>query len=154
MLTVGPTVRNGVHGGGRFHNVLFATDFSSHSLAALPYALSLAQENQARLTLLHVLAQNGTGICSLNQTAMAAAISKLKDLVPEGTDNWCQPESLVETGDPSSQILNKARLQRADLIVLGVRSLDEPLGAAIYLGRATAHKVVAHAPCPVLTVRG
>lgn len=154
VLTVGPTVHNGVHGGARFHSVLFATDFSSHSLAALPYALSLAQENQARLTLFHVLPHNQMSISSLNQTAMAAALSKLKELVPEGTDSWCQPETLVETGDPSSRILEMATRQRADLIVLGVRSAAEALGAATHLGRATAHKVVAHAPCPVLTVRG
>ena len=30
----------------------------------------------------------------------------------------------------------------------------EHLGSAIHLGRATAHKVVVDAPCPVLTVRG
>ena len=152
VLTVGPTVHNGAHGGARFHSVLFATDFSSHSLEALPYALSLAQENQARLTLLHVLPKSA-GSMSLNQTAMAAALSKLKELIPEGTDNWCKPETIVETGDPSSQILEMATRQRADLIVLGVRSLTEFLGAATHLGRATAHKVVAHAQCPVLTVR-
>jgi nucleotide-binding universal stress UspA family protein len=154
VLTVGPTVRNGVHGGARFHSVLFATDFSFHSRAALPYALSLAQENQARLTLLHVVPHQGASVSSLNQTALAAALSKLKELVPEGTDNWCQAETLVETGDPSSRILDMAGLQGADLIVLGVRSAVESLGAATHLGRATAHKIVAHAPCPVLTVRG
>ncbi len=154
VLTVGPTVRKGVHSGARFHSVLFATDFSSHSLAALPYALSLAQENQARLTLLHVLAQNGICNSTLNQTPMDAALSKLKELVPEGTDNWCQPEALVETGDPSSRISEMAKQQRADLIVLGVRSVTQPAGAGNHLGRAIAHRVVVHAPCPVLTVRG
>jgi nucleotide-binding universal stress UspA family protein len=40
------------------------------------------------------------------------------------------------------------------LTVLGVRDAAGRLGAATHLERATAHKVVAHAPCPVLTVRG
>lgn len=154
VLTVGPSCLNWVHGGGRFHSVLFTTDFSPHSLAALPYALSLAQENQARLNLLHVLPPHDVSTSSLNQTAMAARVARLKELIPAGTDNWCQPETLVEIGDPASRILEAAKLQRADLIVLGVRSIAEPLGAALYLGRATAHKVVASAPCPVLTVRG
>ena len=35
--------------------ILFATDFSEESLAATPYAISLAQEHQAHLSLLHVL---------------------------------------------------------------------------------------------------
>ena len=42
----------------------------------------------------------------------------------------------------------------ADLIVLGVRDAAGHLGAATHLERTTAHKVVAHAPCAVLTVRG
>ena len=41
----------------------------------------------------------------------------------------------------------------ADLIVLGVRGASGYLNAATHLERTTAHKVVAHAPCPVLTVR-
>ena len=40
------------------------------------------------------------------------------------------------------------------LIVLGVRDAAGRLGAATHLERTTAHKVVAHATCPVLTVRG
>lgn len=154
VLTVGPAVSKGFHCGARFHSVLFATDFSSHSFAALPYALSLAQENQARLTLLHVVPPDRTTASTLNQTSMRAALSKLEGLVPEGTANWCRPETLVENGEPASGILEIARRQQADLIVLGVRNLAEHLVAATHLGRATAHKVVAYAECPVLTVRG
>ena len=154
VLTVGPNVSKGMHSGGRFHCVLFATDFSAHSLGALPYALSLAQENQARLILLHVLQHNGLNAPSLSQTAIAAAFSKLKELIPEGTDNWCRPETLVESGEPASRILEIGKEHGADLIVLGVRNSAEHLGSAIRLGRATAHKVVVDAPCPVLTVRG
>ena len=35
-------------GPDRIRRVLFATDFSSHSLVAWPYPVSIAQENQAR----------------------------------------------------------------------------------------------------------
>ena len=35
--------------------ILYATDFTLESLSALPYALSLAQENRARLMVLHVI---------------------------------------------------------------------------------------------------
>ena len=55
VLTIGPHVRSSVHTGGRFHRVLFPTDFTDASLAAAPYAISLAQENDARLVLLHVM---------------------------------------------------------------------------------------------------
>ena len=55
VLTIGPDVRSSVHTGGRFHRVLFPTDFTDASLGAAPYAISLAQENNARLVLLHVM---------------------------------------------------------------------------------------------------
>lgn len=153
VLTVGPSVSKGIQGSALFHNILFATDFSSHSLAALPYALSLAQENQARLILLHILPHDRMPWLHLNDTAAAAAHSRLKELIPEGTANWCLPETLVESGEPASEVLEIAKQKQADLIVLGVRNLAEHLGAATHLGRATAHKVVAHAECSVLTVR-
>ncbi len=154
VLTVGPAVSKGIHGGARFHNILFATDFSSHSLGALPYALSLAQENQAHLILLHILPYDAKSVSTLNQTALAAALSKMKKLIPEGCDNWCQVGTVVESGEPASRILELAIRHNADLIVLGVRNIAEHLGATTHLGRAIAHKVVADAPCSVLTVRG
>jgi nucleotide-binding universal stress UspA family protein len=55
VLTIGPGVRSGVHNGGRFRRVLFATDFTPESLAGTPYAVALAEENQARLLLLLVM---------------------------------------------------------------------------------------------------
>ncbi len=49
VLTIGPAVHRGTDNDGRFHCVLFATDFNAVSIAAAAYAISLAQENQARL---------------------------------------------------------------------------------------------------------
>jgi phytoene dehydrogenase-like protein len=47
-----------------------------------------------------------------------------------------------------------AKLRKWRVLVLGVRDAAGRLGAATHLERTTAHKVVAHAACPVLTVRG
>jgi nucleotide-binding universal stress UspA family protein len=60
-------VRNGLHGGGRFHRILLATDFTPEARAATPYAISVAEENQARLLLLHILHDPGMKIA--DQTA-------------------------------------------------------------------------------------
>lgn len=154
VLTIGPAVRNGAHQGARFHSVLFATDFSKHSLAALPYALSLAQENQARLTLLHVVSENKDSHKQIaSETDVVPLLSRLNELVPEEASLWCRPDALVEKGNPAAGILDTAQKRGADLIVLGVRDATNHLGAATHLGRATAHQVVAHALCPVLTIR-
>jgi len=153
VLTIGPHVRGGSHGGGRFRRLLFATDFTSASLAALPWAISLAQENQARLTLLNVVVPPTRDSRSKVQSA-ASLLGDLHELVPKEAEFWCRPEPLLDYGDPGECIVRTAIQQTADLIVLGVRSTQQHIEVKTYTGRATAHEVVAHAECPVLTVRG
>jgi nucleotide-binding universal stress UspA family protein len=67
---------------------------------------------------------------------------------------WCEPEFLVEQGEPAEQILSVAKRRQADMIVLGVKRTEGDLGASTHLPWATAHKVIANAKCPVLTVHG
>lgn len=154
VLTIGPQVRRGVHDVVHFHRILLATDFSSRSAAAAPYALSLAQENQAQLLLVHVIRLRDPG-CGDRSYALsvAEAIQNLYDLVPDDVDLPCPAEISVEHGDPGKRIVEVAEERNADLIVLGVGDAAGRLGAATHLGRSTAHNVVARAACPVLTVR-
>ncbi len=157
VLTIGPGVRSSVHSGGRFHRVLFATDFTAPSLSAAPHAVSLAQENQARLILVHVMRhprQRNAEEKKQFELSVAEAIHKLYETVPKDAELHYQPEVAVEYGEPAERIVETARERGADLIVLGVRDAKGHIGAATHLERATAHKVVAHAACPVLTVRG
>ncbi|HVS90142.1 MAG TPA: universal stress protein [Candidatus Acidoferrum sp.] len=154
VITIGPGVRSGVHNDARFRRVLFPTDFTPESLAAEPYAVSLAQENQARLMLLHVitkLGQRRSG--NTGELSVAEAMHWLYELVPEDAELWCRPEALVEHGEPADRILQAAEERGADLIVLGVRDAASHLTAATHLDRTTAYKIVANAHCPVLTVR-
>jgi len=156
VLTIGPAEHRGVHRAAKFRSVLFATDFTNASLAAAPYAISMAQENNARLTLLHVMKEPETKLTErAAEDARSNAIFQLHELVPESAELWCRPEAAVQTGNPADCILKVAKESDADLIVLGVR--DAPggfLGPATHLERSTAHRVVVHATCPVLTVRG
>jgi len=155
VLTIGPGERRGAHRGARFHHVLFATDFSDESLAAAPYALSMAQENEARLTLLHVMREpEKKPFDKAMEDAISSAMFRLHEIVPQTAESWCKPEAVVEFGSAADQILKTAKERGADLIVLGVRGSRGVPGAATHLERATAHKIVVHAECPVLTVRG
>jgi nucleotide-binding universal stress UspA family protein len=155
VLTVGPEVRSSTHTAARFRRVLFATDFSEESKAAVSYAISLAQENQGELALLHVIPERKRKEEGLpREISVANAMHELYELVPSEAELWCRPEPVVRYGEPGPTILATAEEQSADLIVLGVRSAAGRLGAATHLERAVAHKVVAHAKCPVLTVRG
>ena len=155
VLTIGPSVRKGVHGGGQFHRVMLATDFTPEARAAAPYAISMAQEHQAKLLLLHVMRNPDTKAADRKaEESVANVMHQLYEIVPEAAELWCRPEATVRFGQPAERILEAAAEHGADLIVLGVRDAAGHLGAATHLERTTAHKVVAHAACPVLTVRG
>lgn len=155
VLTIGPAVRKGAHRGGHFSRVLFPTDFTPEAQAAAPYAISMAQENEARLLLLNVMRDpNPGGAGATAQDSIANVMHHLYEIVPESAQLWCQPEATVRFGKPAERILEVAKEADADLIVLGVRDAAGRLGAATHLERATAHQVVAHAACPVLTARG
>lgn len=155
VLTIGPAVRKGLHHGGRFHAVLLATDFTPEAQAAAPYAISMAQENQAKLQLLHVMCDPRVRSADpKTETSVANVMHELYEIVPADAEFWCRPEATVRFGNPGERILETANETGADLIVLGVRDAAGRLGAATHLERTTAHKVVAHAACPVLTIRG
>lgn len=154
VLTIGLSVRRGLHGGGPFRRVLFSTDFTPEAQAAAPYAISMAEENQAKLLLLHVMREPDPNRKKTLQDSVANAMHQLCEIVPPEAELWCRPEPTVRFGNPAERILEVANDLEADLIVLGVRHAAGHLGAATHLERTTAHKVVAHALCPVLTVRG
>lgn len=153
-MTVGPHSPSEPPREGRFREILYATDFSAEALAAAPYALSLAQEHQARLTILHVVQKAGVPDFIRPDEVEASAAQQMRDLVPEAAELWCEPHYAVGQGEPAEAILEAANKRKSDLIVLGVRKPGGIPGAASHLPFGVAHKVIAHAVCPVLTVRG
>lgn len=154
IMTVGPACQTSIHAAGRFRRILFATDYSAASAAAAPYAVSIAENNEARLLLLHV-AQIAAPVDGDRNTELSVAemIHKLYEIVPQHSHLYVPPEVLIEYGKPAHRIVEVAHHRSADLIVLGVRSLHGHLGTATHVERRTAHEIVANAPCPVLTVR-
>ena len=153
VLTVGPKVPREQPAVAEFNRILFATDFSEESLATAPYAISLAQEHQARLTLLHVLEETQAGTVDFEPDT-EFALRQLRDLVPPGQELWFEPDYLVEFGKAEEQIIQTAANHKADLIVLGLRALKGSSSIATHFGHNHAQQIVANAVCPVLTVRG
>lgn len=165
VLTVGPKVASAAkvaqsHGYRdvppapiAVREVLCSTDFNQPSLDAVSYAISLAREFHARLTLLHVIEEYGDHLHE-RPGPIDLALRKLEALVPAEIDLKYPPEALVEFGVPSESILQIAADRDTDLIVMGVQSAEGHLGAATHLGGGVAHKIIVGAHCPVLTVRG
>jgi nucleotide-binding universal stress UspA family protein len=154
VLTVGPHISKDTEHRLEMKEILFATDFSPESLSALPYAVSLAQEHQALLTILHVIGEQEVGELVHAKNYVESTQRRLRELVPSEAKPWCEQNFRVEQGPAAEKIMEVAIALGADLIVLGVRGAAGHMGATTHLLRPTAHRVVTQAECPVLTVRG
>jgi len=148
VMTVGPHVR--LPSANRFNHVFYATDFSSGSTRALTYALSLAEEDRAELTLLHIIESKAISDEELQDWRQQDR-ERLGRMLPADVDLAYKPEIEVDVGTPHVEILRLAETRNADLIVMGSHA-----GGAVstHVPWTTLHHVLQHAHCPVLTVRG
>jgi nucleotide-binding universal stress UspA family protein len=149
VLTVGPKAAARDVQFENLKTIVLTTDFSPASVHALPYALSIAQENQAQLILVHVVTMVPY---QHRETVIESETARLKALLTEEETAWCQPEYVVNFQFPAEGILDAASSHHADMIVMGVRHGDTPRLAS-HLPWTTAYDVVCGASCPVLTVR-
>ncbi len=151
VVTVGPHVSPECLHEGRLRRIVFATDLSPGTMHALPYALKLAQQHRAELTLVHALASavpdaEFTSTKFLQGEADEAQ-RQLRKLVPADM----KADFVVDVGLPAAIIVRLAQAQQASLIVMGLHG--QSMFAATHLPWTTAHRVVCDAHCPVLTVR-
>jgi nucleotide-binding universal stress UspA family protein len=130
----------------RLKKILLCTDFSRCALRATQYGLSLAQEYNSELTLLHVVEDVGK---EGTEAVMREVHHKLEELVPEDARNWCTVRTAVRIGKPYGEIIQAAVEQQADVIILGVRGRGA-LDLAVF--GSTTYRVLQLGPCPVLAV--
>jgi nucleotide-binding universal stress UspA family protein len=146
-----------------YKRILCPVDFSESSLHALRYAMSLAQEADAQLTVLHVVEHEFPGSADVASAGYDAgmpigtflkeredALRRRLQEVVAGASEFCTVEPMVTQGRPWREVLRVAAERRGDLIVMGVQGR----GAAdlLFFGSTTQH-VVREAACPVLTLR-
>jgi nucleotide-binding universal stress UspA family protein len=160
VLTVPPPVGElRPEGSALFRRIVCPVDFSGASLAALAYALKLAEESRAEITVLHVLEWlvedepgariPGFDVPEFRRYLEKDARARLEKIVPEEARNWCRPREEVVGGRPWREVLRVAEDTQADLVVMGVRGRN-PVDLAVF-GSTTQH-VVRGARCPVLVV--
>ena len=145
----------------RIRRILHPTDFSRASGAAFAKAVDLAKTNKAELLVVHVLAPTvpmvGDGYVSpqvyedLASSARNYGKKNLDALVAKAKKAGVRAKSALLEGMPHEQIARMARRQRADLVVMGTQGRTGL--AKLFLG-SVAGRVIAIAPCPVMTVRG
>ena len=150
VLTVGPRVTPASDTNWKLETILFPTDGSETSLKALPYALSLAEENQANLIFLQLMPMAPT---QYRESDEASAREAMRLMVPLEAEDWCKPEFVARFEFPAEGILAFAKERNVNLIVMGVRKSGDS-AVPEHLPWPIASQVVARAQCPVLTVRG
>jgi len=131
-------------------SILLATNFKPHAEYAAHFAYALEGELQARMDVLHVVADQRELPASGQDIVKEFMVTRMRKGMPLGWVGKCEPEFQVRFGEASDQILKFSREQRSDLIVLGMRSGNDTAGN---LPSAVAYKVACQAGCPVLTIR-
>jgi nucleotide-binding universal stress UspA family protein len=151
VITVGPEAHLPVDRGEE-RVVLHATTLRETSRPSAALACQVAAAQKAKLILLHVLPSISEMERKGLPTGMhSSAMLELRILAEQTDANCCSAiEPIVAHGDPSIEILALAAERRASLIVLGAarRTAFENLTRD-----RIVHRVLAHAHCPVLTLR-
>lgn len=150
---------DGVGPSALFKRVVCAIDFSTASLLALRWALELAQEADARLTLFHAIEHppalreavfaSEVDLDRQRAAAEAECLRRLRELVPDRAREFCTIATAVNEGKASREIARIAAAEGADLIVMGVHGRSKV--AKLVFGSNT-NEVVRGAECPVLVV--
>ena len=131
----------------RVSRILYCTDFSNNSEGARGYAISLAAEYEAELTLLHVAG-------SLPDSARAKAMiaereRELDKLISDTERKNLRVNSTVRFGKPYEEIVRFATEVEAGLIIMTARGGDA-VDRAIF--GSTTYRVIQLGPCPVLAI--
>ncbi|HZS10493.1 MAG TPA: universal stress protein [Blastocatellia bacterium] len=134
--------------------ILVAHDFSIDSELALQYAISMAQEYQAELHLMHVLpavpVPAGAMLSPRGEGDFNRAARMLDQSIPDEAHLWCRVTQAVKAGQPYREILAYAEEHQIDLICMGVHGAGFAMRA---LFGSNADRVLRQAPCPVLIAR-
>jgi nucleotide-binding universal stress UspA family protein len=143
----------------RSYRILVPVDFSPFSREALKAALDLARHYEARIDVLHVLAESsfpslyGAGALllygekpDLEHDARVA----MKALIDEVRPSNFRMNAHIVKGDAADGIIEYANEQRPDLIVIPTQGLT---GLEHALLGSVAERVVREAPCPVYIVK-
>ncbi|MBI3000417.1 MAG: universal stress protein [Deltaproteobacteria bacterium] len=150
----------------KIHKILAPTDLSEISQAGVRYALNLARAVGAEVTVYQVLSPEEvmqyvdklkqveagepaqrlpSPILQRYEAVLARFLSdNFSDLIP-----WLKVREKVEVGRPDKAIVQRAKIEGSDLIVIATHGRS---GLAHILLGSVTEKVVRTAPCPVLTV--
>lgn len=139
--------------------ILTAIDFSENSECAFDYALTLATQFNAELTIIHVINEPvdlrgfyvpHISFEQLEKEIEESAVKMMETFCSEKLGVFSNYKTSIVTGIPYDEITSAAVKLDASLIVIGTHGRT---GLDRLLFGSTAERVVRSAGCPVLTVR-
>jgi len=142
-----------------FTRILAAVDFSENSASAFEYALTLARQFDAELTIIHVINEPvdlrgfyvpHISFEQLEKEIEEGAVKMMETFCSTKLATFSNYKTAIVTGIPYEEITAAAARIDASLIVLGTHGRT---GLDHILFGSTAERVVRSATCPVLTVR-
>lgn len=131
--------------------LVFATDLEPHSLAALSQLSGITDRLGASVSVIRAVHPDITSRRERNRIR-----NETKQKVDAAADSALRKRIRkihVEFAHPVKAIVGFANRLKADAIVMGIRSGGELTRASTHIPWALAHRVIAQAPCPVLTIR-
>jgi len=134
--------------------LLVPVDGSKNSDEAVKYACSIAEKFSSEMTLLCVIPPPiilGVEAGIIDYRPLEESGRKVLENSKKITDSLgVKTSTRLETGQVADTIVNVAKEEKSDLIVVGSRGLS---GAKRFLLGSVSNSVSHHAPCPVLIVR-
>ena len=133
-------------------------DFSSDSDLAFKNSLSMAQEFESELHLVHVVEPSGYKDLfkmpaeqsdKFKQDLFDMIKGRLKSMVPDEALNWLTLRTHLLVGKPYAEIIRYAEINNIDLISLGIRG--HGMVEDLLMG-STTDRVIRRAACPVLSI--
>jgi len=134
-------------------SILHPTDYTESSRPALQEAISLAEEHNARLVLLHVVESLGPENLTYGESVSPNQPETYRQQLFEELRHILPPEAHVQADyvlseeDLVTAILRTQADLGCDMIVLGTH------GVRRWFTRGVAEEIVRRAPCPVLVVK-
>jgi universal stress protein A len=152
----GPRVDTGSARAGaqKINRILVPIDFSAHSETALRYALDLAGQLGAEVTLLHVIEQipySGQWLSPLTLSDFAPSTRHMETALSNLARGHREiGEPMVRIGRAAEEIVATAESAGCDCIVLATHGYTGHKNVSL---GSVAQDVVRHATCPVMLVR-
>jgi nucleotide-binding universal stress UspA family protein len=138
--------------------IIITTDFSETSLLAIKHGAFLAQFTKGEVYLVHIITKHWEKFnvfepsISLDniEKASHAVETKLEDLANDIRKEYgVNVTTVVNSGNPTTEIVHFAKEIKADLIVMGTHGYSAWEDLTI---GSNALKVITKSPCPVLTM--